>query len=178
MVVLSLLLHTDVGALGLLSIARPINFRYILLHLQTIAAHHSHSVSSPGFCLYEAHYILCLLPDSFCIALENLTFPQMMFLRKMYGFSPGRGVWRLWRKLHSVPTFSATPGREFNWKWSSQSVEMVIMFSSSLQRVSLVPLWHFQSLMRVLKKPTENLQHALNESLSIQSLSFPIDRCQ
>lgn len=109
---------------------------------------------------------------------ENLTFPQMMFLRKMYGFSPGRGVWRLWRKLHSVPTFSATPGREFNWKWSSQSVEMVIMFSSSLQWVSLVPLWHFQSLMRALKKPTENLQHALNESLSIQSLSFPIDRCQ
>lgn len=70
MVVLSLLLHTDVGALGLLSIARPINFRYILLHLQTIAAHHSHSVSSPGFCLYEAHYILCLLPDSFRIALN------------------------------------------------------------------------------------------------------------
>lgn len=69
-VVLSLLLHAGVGVLGLLFIARHIDFRYILLHVQTIAAHHSHPVSSLGFCLYKARYILCFLPDSFCIALD------------------------------------------------------------------------------------------------------------
>lgn len=70
MVVLSLLVHTDVGVLGLFFIARHINFRYIPLHLQTVAAHHPHPVSSLGFCLYKAHYILCFLSDSFCIAFD------------------------------------------------------------------------------------------------------------
>lgn len=85
--------------------------------------------------------ILLFVPKPFIM--RTLPFHRWCFLDKCMNFLQV-GVCEDFEGSCTVfPPFQL---QGYNRKWSSHSIEMVIIFSSSLQWVSLVPLQNFQSL--------------------------------